>query len=118
MRLAVARSSTARTAAWAMTTPTRRRPFVRFTLTAQQRDDLVAFLRSLTDEALLREQRFANPWRTRGPRLNPNCRNDVLTVRNMYTNFGQPLPQRRSARSDATDCEWVAGRDLQAAVIR
>lgn len=33
-----------------------------FTLTAVQRADLVAFLRSLTDEELLRDPRFANPW--------------------------------------------------------
>ena len=34
-----------------------------FTLTAVQRADLKAFLESLTDEALLRDPRFANPWR-------------------------------------------------------
>jgi cytochrome c peroxidase len=33
-----------------------------FTLTPAQRADLVAFLRSLTDEPLLRDARFANPW--------------------------------------------------------
>ena len=33
-----------------------------FTPTAGQRADLVAFLRSLTDEELLRDPRFANPW--------------------------------------------------------
>lgn len=33
-----------------------------FTLTQEQRDDLIAFLRSLTDEALLRDPRFSNPW--------------------------------------------------------
>ncbi len=33
-----------------------------FPLTAEQRSDLIAFLRSLTDEALLRDPRFANPW--------------------------------------------------------
>jgi cytochrome c peroxidase len=31
-------------------------------LTAQQKGDLVAFLRSLSDSALVREPRFANPW--------------------------------------------------------
>jgi cytochrome c peroxidase len=31
-------------------------------LTAQNRADLLAFLRSLTDEELLRDPRFANPW--------------------------------------------------------
>lgn len=34
-----------------------------FTLTQEQRADLVAFLESLTDEALLSDPRFANPWR-------------------------------------------------------
>jgi cytochrome c peroxidase len=33
-----------------------------FQLTREQRADLVAFLQSLTDEALLRDPRFANPW--------------------------------------------------------
>jgi len=33
-----------------------------FTLTNDQRSDLVAFLQSLTDEALLRDPRLANPW--------------------------------------------------------
>ncbi len=33
-----------------------------FTLTTEQRADLVAFLRSLTDEAVLHDPRFANPW--------------------------------------------------------
>jgi cytochrome c peroxidase len=33
-----------------------------FTLTAGQRDDLIAFLESLTDEALLHDSRFASPW--------------------------------------------------------
>jgi cytochrome c peroxidase len=31
-------------------------------LTSQNRADLLAFLRSLTDEELLRDPRFANPW--------------------------------------------------------
>jgi cytochrome c peroxidase len=44
-----------------------RSPTVRgFALTPEQRDDLVAFLRSLTDEALLRDPRFANPWPAAG----------------------------------------------------
>ena len=30
--------------------------------TAAQRSDLVAFLRSLTDDELLHDSRFANPW--------------------------------------------------------
>lgn len=34
----------------------------RFTLTTEQRSDLIAFLQSLTDDALLRDPRFANPW--------------------------------------------------------
>ncbi len=33
-----------------------------FTLTPEQRADLIAFLRSLTDEELLHDPRFANPW--------------------------------------------------------
>jgi cytochrome c peroxidase len=33
-----------------------------FTLTAAERSDLVAFLKSLTDDQLLRDPRFANPW--------------------------------------------------------
>jgi cytochrome c peroxidase len=40
-------------------------PTVRgFSLTAEQREDLLAFLRALTDEPLLHDRRFANPWRT------------------------------------------------------
>jgi cytochrome c peroxidase len=40
-----------------------RSPTVRgFTLGPEQRDDLIAFLRSLTDDALLHDPRFANPW--------------------------------------------------------
>ena len=38
-------------------------PLVRgFTMTVQNRVDLVAFLKSLTDEGLLHDPRFANPW--------------------------------------------------------
>jgi cytochrome c peroxidase len=33
-----------------------------FTLTAQQRADLKAFLESLTDEEFLHNPAFANPW--------------------------------------------------------
>ena len=33
-----------------------------FTITPAQRADLIAFLRSLTDEELLKDPRFANPW--------------------------------------------------------
>jgi cytochrome c peroxidase len=33
-----------------------------FPLSAAQRSDLIEFLRSLTDESLLRNPRFANPW--------------------------------------------------------
>jgi len=33
-----------------------------FTLTAQEKRDLIAFLRSLTDETLLRNPRYSNPW--------------------------------------------------------
>jgi len=34
-----------------------------FTLTPDQRADLVAFLKSLTDNEVRRDPRFANPWR-------------------------------------------------------
>ena len=34
-----------------------------FTLTAEGRQDLLAFLRSLTDEEFLKNPRFSNPWR-------------------------------------------------------
>ena len=38
-------------------------PLVRgFTLTPAQRADLIAFLESLTDTAILTDERFANPW--------------------------------------------------------
>ena len=33
-----------------------------FVLTPQNRIDLVAFLKSLTDENLLHDQRYSNPW--------------------------------------------------------
>jgi cytochrome c peroxidase len=33
-----------------------------FTLTRQQREDLIAFLKSLTDETVLHDARFGNPW--------------------------------------------------------
>jgi cytochrome c peroxidase len=33
-----------------------------FTLSAQNRADLIAFLESLTDQAMLHDPRFANPW--------------------------------------------------------
>jgi cytochrome c peroxidase len=33
-----------------------------FTLTAQEKRDLIAFLQSLTDEKFLRDPRFGNPW--------------------------------------------------------
>ena len=36
-----------------------------FTLTAQERQDLKAFLTSLTDSTFLRDPRFANPWPAR-----------------------------------------------------
>ncbi len=40
-------------------------PTVRgFALSPEQREDLIAFLRSLTDESLLHDPRFANPWRS------------------------------------------------------
>ncbi len=34
-------------------------------LTTQEKQDLVAFLRSLTDSTFLRDSRFSNPWSTR-----------------------------------------------------
>lgn len=40
-----------------------RSPTVRgFTLSSEQRQDLIAFLRSLTDETVLHDPRLANPW--------------------------------------------------------
>jgi cytochrome c peroxidase len=40
-------------------------PTVRgFALSPEQREDLIAFLRSLTDESLLHDPRFSNPWRS------------------------------------------------------
>ena len=33
-----------------------------FLLSRQDRTDLIAFLESLTDEAVLHDPRFANPW--------------------------------------------------------
>lgn len=42
--------------------PNKARSLGGFTITPAQRDDLIAFLRSLTDEALLRDPRFADPW--------------------------------------------------------
>ena len=33
-----------------------------FTLSPQDRTDLIAFLNTLTDDALIHDQRFANPW--------------------------------------------------------
>jgi cytochrome c peroxidase len=39
-----------------------------FALTAGQRADLLAFLKSLTDEAVLHDPRFANPWADRSGR--------------------------------------------------
>ena len=38
-------------------------PLIRgFKLSAQDRADLIAFLQSLTDESVIHDQRFANPW--------------------------------------------------------
>lgn len=37
-----------------------------FTLTQEERADLIAFLRSLTDEALLTDPRYADPWAAEG----------------------------------------------------
>ena len=38
-----------------------------FTLTPGERDDVLAFLRSLTDDDFLRDSRFSNPWPAGGP---------------------------------------------------
>ncbi len=42
--------------------PHKDRRITGFTLTAQQREDLLAFLRSLTDGEVIRDPRFSNPW--------------------------------------------------------
>lgn len=42
-----------------------------FALTSEQRSDLIAFLRSLTDDELLRDPRFSNPFRPRAPNPEP-----------------------------------------------
>jgi cytochrome c peroxidase len=42
-----------------------------FTLSAGERSDLLAFLNALTDEALLHDPRFADPWQTAGGRSRP-----------------------------------------------
>ena len=57
--------ATGPTPASATTTRTRAPSIRGFTLTPEQRADLIAFLQSLTDEALLRDPRFADPWRRR-----------------------------------------------------
>jgi len=46
----------------AHTNPNRDQRLRKLTLTPQNRADLLAFLRSLTDEELLHSPRFANPW--------------------------------------------------------
>jgi hypothetical protein len=33
----------------------------------QPREDLIAFLRALTDEVVLHDPRFSNPWKTASP---------------------------------------------------
>ena len=33
-----------------------------FKMSGKDRNDLIEFLKSLTDEAVLRDHRFANPW--------------------------------------------------------
>jgi cytochrome c peroxidase len=35
-----------------------------FRLTAQEKRDLITFLKSLTDEKFLRDPRFSDPWTT------------------------------------------------------
>jgi cytochrome c peroxidase len=34
----------------------------KFSLTAQEKKDLIEFLKSLTDEEMLRDARWTNPW--------------------------------------------------------
>jgi cytochrome c peroxidase len=41
-----------------------------FTLSPRDREDLIAFLKSLTDEEVIHDPRFSNPW----PRINPDMR--------------------------------------------
>jgi cytochrome c peroxidase len=41
-------------------------PLIRgFTLSLEERTDLIAFLESLTDEEVIHDQRFGNPWENR-----------------------------------------------------
>jgi len=42
--------------------PTRSPLVAGFTMTAQEKEDLLAFLNSLTDQALTRDQRLSDPW--------------------------------------------------------
>jgi len=42
--------------------PNKDRRIRKIELTSQNRAGLLAFLRSLTDEELLRDRRFSNPW--------------------------------------------------------
>ena len=44
--------------------PLKSRFITGFTLTSDERDDLLAFLDSLTDQSFLTDPRFANPWPT------------------------------------------------------
>jgi cytochrome c peroxidase len=53
--------------------PNRNPLVVGFSLTAEEKRDLVAFLKSLTDETFLKEPRFSNPWRE-GPNSEPSNR--------------------------------------------
>jgi cytochrome c peroxidase len=42
-------------------------PFIRgFTLTAQEKQDVIDFLRSLSDERFVTDPRFADPFASRG----------------------------------------------------
>jgi hypothetical protein len=45
-----------------------------FKLTAREKRDLIAFLRSLTDEKFLRDPRFGNPWSQMRPAAKPGWR--------------------------------------------
>lgn len=58
--------------------PNRNPLVVGFRLTSAERGDLIAFLESLTDEAFLRDPRFANPW-NEGPNAQPTDRERKFT---------------------------------------
>ena len=55
-------SAAAGTAGVGRTNPHKSEFVTGFTLTDEERTDLVAFLESLTDQAFISDPRFANPW--------------------------------------------------------